>query len=194
MMFVMYVLYILLIFVFVLDLYLAFKFFEYLYCTHILKQPPMVASNYLLRQALVDYINTYHKNVKNICDIGSGFGGLVRLLAEKTNANVYGLENMPFSVLISRIYGWFYRTNSKIIWCDAFDWLDKSDIIFDVVVAYLGPDAIQKVLKYKNKMHILISMDFKLKNIKPVHVIKMSGATRYKGNLYPHMLYVYKFQ
>ena len=51
------------------------------------------------------------------------------------------------------------------------------------------------LLKYKNKMRVLISLDFKIKGVKPTRITKVgSGATIYWGKLYPHKLYIYEFK
>lgn len=159
-----------------------------------MKQPPMVASTSILRKTVVEQINTYYPNAKNICDFGSGFGGLARFIAKNTKAHVYGLENMPFSVLVSKLADFIHRTNNTTIWCDAFDYMDKTKQKFDIVVAYLGPRITPKLLKYKNKTRVLILLDFKLENIKPTRTIKVgSGYTKYGGKRYPNTLYIYEF-
>ena len=195
MIFLLYLLYVLIAIVFVLDCYLILKFFEFFYCAHVLKQPPMVASNKNLRKTIVYQINKYYKNAKNICVFGSGFGGLVRYISKNTGANVYSLENMPFSMFISKLSDYFSNTNNKTIWCNGFDYMDKTKIKFDIVVAYLSPDLTPKLLKYKNKMRVLISLDFKIKGLKPTRIIKAGlGHTIYWGKLYPHRLYIYEFK
>ncbi len=191
----LYFLYVLVAIVFVLDCYLILKFIEFVYCAHVLKQPPMAASVKDLRKTVVKEINKYYKNAKNICDFGSGFGGLARYISKNTGANVYGLENMPFSVFISKLSDYFCKTTNKTIWCNGFDYMDKTKTKFDVIVAYLGPDLTPHLLKYKNKMRVLISLDFKIKGLKPTRITKVgSGATIYWGKLYPHRLYVYEFK
>ena len=96
-----FLIYILLIAFIIADAFLAFKFFEYVYCAHIRKQAPLVPSNQVLRQYVIDQILTKYPKSKNICEIGSGFGGLARDIARKCNKSVYALENMPFSAFIS---------------------------------------------------------------------------------------------
>ena len=192
--FFLYFLYVLTAIIFIVDCYLIIRFIERVYCTCIAKQPPMVATNNKLRQAVVSEINTHYKNAKNICDFGSGFGGLARFIANNTKATVYGLENMPFSVCVSKITDLVRHTKNKTIWTNGFEYMDKTNVFFDVVVAYLGPDAVQKLSKYKNKMRVLILIDFQLKSIKPIRVINVgSGFTRYGGKLYPNKLFIYEF-
>ena len=180
---------------FIADCYLILKFIEYLYCTYILKQPPMVSSANVLRKEVLRQITTHYKNAKTICDFGSGFGGLTRLIAKNTNAAVYGLENMPFSVFISKLLDLFYKTNNKTIWCNAFEYMKTTTMKFDVVIAYLGPDTTKKLLKYKNKMHVLILLDFDIKGKKPTRIIDIGyGSTIYHGKFYPHKLFIYEFK
>ena len=64
-----------------------------LYCACVRHQPPFVASPDLSRKLVVSEIIKNYTNAKNICEIGSGFGGLARAVARNTNANVYALEN-----------------------------------------------------------------------------------------------------
>lgn len=196
MLFVYFLCIILLIVVLIFDIYLGVKFFEYVYCSHIKHQPPLVASPSCLRRATVEQIVKYYNKSKNICEIGSGFGGLARVIAMQTKANVYALENMPFSAFISKISDLLSRCkNNHTIWCDAFEYLDKTNKKFDVAVAYLGPTAIPKIQQYKNKIRVLISLDFEIKGLTPVRVIDLSknGYILYNRVKYPHRLFVYNF-
>ena len=66
---------------------------------------------------------------------------------------------------------------------------------FDVAIAYLGPTATPMIQKYKDKIKVLISLDFEIKNLKPKHVIDMGhGYTIYKRIKYPHRLFIYEFK
>ena len=66
---------------------------------------------------------------------------------------------------------------------------------FDVAIAYLGPTATPMIQKYKDKIKVLISLDFEIKGLKPMRIIDMSkdGYTLYKRIKYPHRLFVYNF-
>ena len=180
----------------IFDLYLGIKLFEYIYCASIRHQPPLVASNNYERQLVVEQIKTKYPKAKNICEIGSGFGGLARAIARNTKANVCALENMPFSAFVSRTADRLsHCKNNKTIWCDAFAYLDNTDMKFDVAIAYLGPTATPMIQKYKDKIKVLISLDFEIKNLKPKHVIDMGhGYTIYKRIKYPHRLFIYEFK
>lgn len=197
MLFVYFLCIILLIVVLIFDIYLGIKFFEYVYCANIKHQPPLVASPSCLRRNTVEQIVKYYNKSKNICEIGAGFGGLARAVAKQTKANVYALENMPFSAFVSKTCDLLSGCkNNHTIWCDAFEYLDKTNKKFDVAVAYLGPTATPKLQQYKNKIRVLISLDFEIKGLNPVRVIDLSknGYTLYKRVKYPHRLFVYHFK
>ena len=186
--------YILLIIIFVYDIYIGAKFFEYVYCVNIKHQPPLVASASCLRQATVEQIVKYYNKSKNICEIGSGFGGLARAVAKQTKANVYALENMPFSAFVSKLCDLLSGCkNNHTIWGDAFKFLDKTNKKFDVAIAYLGPTLTPNIQQYKSKIRVLISLDFEIKGLKPVRIIDMSknGCTVYNKIEYSHKLFVY---
>ena len=190
-----FLIYILLIAFIIADAFLAFKFFEYVYCAHIRKQAPLVPSNQILRQYVIDQILTKYPKSKSICEIGSGFGGLARDIARKCNKNVYALENMPFSAFISKTADIFTQCkNNHTIWCDAFKYLDNTNIKFDIAIAYLGPKLTPKLYKYKDKINTLISLDFEIPNIKPTQIIDLDcGSITYGGQKYPHKVLIYEF-
>ena len=177
------------------ELYLAIKFIEYFYCACIMNQPPNVDTPKKTRQKIIEQINTYYKNAKTVCDIGSGYGNLARYIQRHTKTKVFALENMAFSAFVSKVIDLFYFGKTKTIWCDAYKYLDKTNKVFDIGIAYLGPIHVQKLKKYKKKVHVLICLDFKLNNIKPVRVIDAGrGYTRYNNKKYPHKLFIYEFK
>ena len=186
-------LYSLVVFLIVLYIFLAIKFVEYIYCVHVKNQPPLVGSSRDLHRLVVNQIKTYYDNAKNICEIGSGFGGLARDIANNTAADVWALENMPFTAGVSKFFDFITGARSKTIWCDAFDWLNKTDKKIDVAVAYLGPSFTKKLLKYKRKIRVIISLDFEIKGKKPTRVIDLGhGYTLYNHKKYPHRVFVYE--
>lgn len=184
------------VFLIIYDLYLGIKFIEFVYCANIVRQPPFVASSDTMRQYAIKQILTKYKKAKNICEVGSGFGGLARAIAFNTNANVYALENMPFSALVSKIADYKSKCkNNKTIWCDAFKYLKNTDIKFDVAVAYLNPTFTSKLYDYRNKFNVLISIDFEIQGTKPTKIIDIGyGYTTYMGTRYPHKLFIYEFK
>ncbi len=189
--------YILLVFLFIFDIFLAITFIEYRYCADIRHQPPLVSSARHLRRNTIEQIVKYYNKSKNICEIGSGFGGLARAVAKQTKANVYALENMPFSAFISKTCDLLSGCkNNHTIWCDAFEYLAKTNKKFDVAIAYLGPTSTGKIQKYKNKVRVLISLAFEIKDLEPARVIDLSeyGFTVYNKIKYPHKLFIYEFK
>jgi hypothetical protein len=175
---------------------MAIKLFEHTYCFCIRHQPPFVASNDYERQLVVEIIKNKYPDAKNICEIGSGFGGLARTIAHNTNTNVYALENMPFSAFVSKVSDKISRCkNNKTIWTDAFKYLDNTDMNFDIAIAYLGPTYTPIIKNYKNKINTLISLDFEIKGNKPKQVIDIGhGYTIYKRKKYPHRIFIYEFK
>lgn len=180
----------------IFDVFLAFKLFEYGYCAHIRHQPPLVSSGNYERRYVIEQIKMKYPDAKNICEIGSGFGGLARAVAHNTKAKVYALENMPFSAFISKMLDKLSLCkNNTTIWCDAFKYMDDTNIKFDVAIAYLGPAVTQKIKKYKNKIDVLISLDFEIEGIKPKCIIDLGhGYTIYNRVKYPHKLFIYEFK
>lgn len=176
--------------------YFFIKIFEYWYCAAIRKQVPFVPSSEKLRIAVVEQINAYFKNAKNIVEVGSGFGGLARYVAKKTNVNVVALENMIFSALVSKFLDLFQRNKkSKTVWIDAFEYLKNTNEKFDVALAYLGPEATPLLKNFANKIDFFISLDFEIEGLKPVRVFDLkSGYVIYKHRKYPHKLFVYDFR
>jgi len=194
--FTYFIIYTLLIVLIIYDIYLCVKLTEFAYCAFVRHQPPLYASANMLRERVIEQIITKYNKSKNICEIGSGFGGLARAIAFSTNAKVYALENMPFSALVSKIADYKSKCkNNKTIWCDAFKYLKNTDIKFDVAVAYLGPTFTSKLYNYRNKFNVLISIDFEIQGTKPTKIIDIGyGYTTYMGTRYPHKLFIYEFK
>ncbi len=55
---------------------------------------------------------------KKICELGSGFGGLARVIARNTKADVYALENMPFAAFMSKIIDILSGCKKKLHYLD----------------------------------------------------------------------------
>jgi tRNA A22 N-methylase len=144
---------------------------------------------------VIEQINTYYSDAKNICDIGSGFGFMTRCIARYTKANVIGLENVRFSALVSNILNMFSFGKVKTIRCDAYEYLSKTKKIFDVGIAYLGPKEVQNLKKYKQKMRVLICLDFEIYGLRPVRIVDVGhGFTYFNHKKYPHKLFIYEFK
>lgn len=191
----LFVLYVLIVFLILLYVFFIIKFVEYIYCAHIRSQPPLVSSNHGLRRLVLKQIHTYYPYAKNICEIGSGLGGFARYIAKNTDANVYALENMPFTVLGARFFDFIMGSRSKTIWCDAFEWLNKTNKKIDVAIAYMEPSSTTRLTKYKNKIRVIISLDFEIEKMRPTRVIDLGcGYTLYNHKKYPHRVFVYELQ
>lgn len=176
--------------IFIGELYIIVYGAEYIWCVaH--NQIPFVASAKHLRRAVVRTINKYYPNATSIVDIGAGYGGLARYIARNCDATVVALENMPFTITVSRIANWFARTRIQIIKCDAFEYL-KSSPRFDIGVAYLGPNTNYRLAEYTKQFDMIITLDVPIDELKPTHIIDVGhGSTRYGRYKYPHKLFVY---
>lgn len=157
-------------------------------------QIPFVPSNKDLRNAVIKEIKTHYPNIKTACDIGSGYGGLAREIANKFNVRVWAFENMPFSAFISKMMDMITGTKSKTILCDAFEYIKKSDG-FDIAVAYLGPSVNPRLIELKTKVRVLITLDVPVMGLDAVRTIDLpNGATMYGREKYPHRLFIYEFR
>ncbi len=107
----------------------------------------------------------------------------------KTNKNikVIGFEHFITPFIYSKINNMFVK-NVKIKRENFFNYLDKSDKKFDIGVAYLYPDLIARLEKYKHKFDIIILLDFNFKNTIESKKIKLN-----KNLLGQHNMFVYDF-
>ncbi len=189
----MFFLYFFVFLLFLIDLFLGIKLFEYLYCV-IKKQPPFVPSADCLQDAVISQISDCYRNAKIICECGSGFGGLARNISKHTEAKVLALEIMPFSALVSKTLDFLHGSKSKTIWCDAYKYLEHIDNDIDVMITYLSPAYMTRLKKYRHKIKVIISLDFRISGIKPSKIITLGkGYTIYNIKKYPHRLYIYEF-
>ena len=176
--------------------YLIMFCFEYNMCM-IRHQIPFAASNQRHRRAVSDEINTHYANMKTVCDIGSGYGGLARYIARHSKMRVIGLENMPMTALIAKV-GCIFCPRAKTVWCDAFQYLDTCDG-FDIGIAYMGPGVNNMIGKYKNKFRVIITLDVPIENMRPTRTVEIGhGCTTY-GRLghrrkFPHKLFIYEMK
>lgn len=174
----------------VLVLFLFLDSVEQVIC-HIRRKIPLVPSTRRLRRAVVDEINTHFSDLHTVVDIGSGYGGMARMIERRCHMSTVGLENMPFAVIVSKIKDFITFSRNKTIWCDAFEYLDKFDG-FDIAVAYMGPGFNEDLYKYQHKFKVLITLVIPADNMTPTRVITLPrGHTRYGRHQYPHKLYVY---
>ena len=190
-----YVMYFFVIALCVFEFFMGLQFIEYCYCIFVKKQAPFVPSAKCSRQITLREIKKLYPDAKNIIEIGSGFGAFAQQIARNTNANVIGLENMPWCAFVSKILDIFCFKKNKTIFCDAFEYFEHTDKTFDIAIAYLGPKLTPKLLKYKNKIQVLIVLDFPLPDYKPTRTIDGGpGTTTMGGKEYPHKIYIYEFK
>lgn len=157
-------------------------------------QVPFVPSAKVLRQAIVNEINTYYPNMKTVCDIGAGYGGLANYIKQKCNVSVVAIENMLVSVMIAHVGNFITGGNVRIIWTDAFKYLNNSNHKFDIGVAYLGPGVNDGLAQFKKNFRVMITLDVPIDNLTPVRIVDIGhGFTRYGRKKFPHKLFVYEF-
>lgn len=167
---------------------------EYFCCIYHKDQVPFVGSSRRQRRAVADCVNKFYPNAKTCIEVGSGYGGMARYIARHTKLKVWALENMPFSVFVSRVFDLFCRADSQTVKSDAFQFIDNSEHGFDIAVAYLGPVCSRKILNHTKKIKVFISLNFELKGLKPIRVIDLKhGSVLYNFKKYPHKLFVYEF-
>ena len=176
-----------------LEVYVLMYVIEHIRCIYINKQIPFVPSAGVLRAAVANEICKNYPNVKTMCEIGSGYGGLARYVAKSADVTVTALENMPFTFFIARVLSVFSCAKVQNVRCDAFEYLKNYDGIFDVGVAYLGPHVNHKLADILDKFRFLIVLDTPIPQIKPVRIVDVGhGYTRYGRYKYPHKLFVYE--
>ena len=178
----------------IFEIFMMIYLIEHFICIHVLHQVPFVTTPKQTMKLIVKEIIKNYPNTKYICEIGSGYGSMARFIGKKTGANIIALENMPFSVFFSKIADLF-QTKSKTIKCDAFQFLSETKQKFDIGIAYLSPTASNELLKYKNKIKTLITLDFAINGLKPTKTINVGhGYTYYNHKQYPHKIFIYDFE
>ena len=179
--------------IFIGELYIIIYGAEHMWCIFH-NQIPFVPSSKYLRRAVVNTIHKYYPNATSIVDIGAGYGGLARHIARNCDATVVALENMPFTITVSRVFNWVTRSRVKIIKCDAFQYMQSSPR-FDIGVAYLGPNVNPRLAKYKKQFNMLITLDVPVAGLRPTHTVNVGhGFTRYGRHKFPHKLFIYDFR
>ena len=158
------------------------------------RQAPFASSSALSRAAVVREINEHYPNMRRVCDIGSGHGGLARAIARGCGVSVFAFENMPLAALVSKIADVATRSGVHTIWCDAFARVAASDG-FDIAVAYLGPDMGDRIAALRHRIRVLIALDFPVAGMGATRVVDLPGGgyTMYGDKKYPHKLFIYEF-
>lgn len=182
-------LYIVIAIVILYDIYVI----EYFYTTRIRGQVPLVFSSRKSRKLVAQYIARNYKNAELICEVGSGIGGMKRMVARYVNARVIGLENIRFNVFCSKIFDWLSGGKSETVLCDAYEWLDNTNEKIDVIISYMEPTETTNLIRYSNKINVIISLDFQINGMNPTSVINAGrGFTKFRHKKYPHRLYIYE--
>ncbi len=178
-----------------LELYWLVRSVEYICAAVFKRQIPFVASDIKLRMAVVNEIKNNYPECKTLCEIGSGYGGMARMVARHCNMRVWALENMPFTYAVARVADvMFCARNVKTLRVDAFKWLAEYDAVFDIGVAYLGPGVNDRLLNYRDKFKVLFVLDVPISDVVPTRVVEIGGGhTRFGRKKYPHRLFVYEF-
>ncbi len=187
------------IFLGVFVVFLCLEAFEYTWCIQVRRQIPFKPSSRRLRRATVNAINEFYPNAKSVCEIGAGYGGLASYIARKCKVSVCAIENMPFTSFVSRFFCLFFGGQRvKNVCADAFSYLDKSDMHFDIGVAYLGPKVNNRLLEIKSHFDVLIVLDVPIDNVKPMRVVDVGGGStvfvsRQRCRTeFPHKLFIYE--
>lgn len=187
-----FIVYSVLMLIMLIEIFTIIYYIEYFVCVCIRRQPPFVSTCKKTQKILSKEIQKHYPQTQSICEIGSGYGQMARFLGKTTGAKVTALENMPFSAFLSKTLDLF-QNKSTTLKCNAFEYLDKTKTKFDIGIAYLSPKDSDRLLKYKNKFKILITLDFAITNITPTKTINIGhGNTIYNRKKYPHKIFIYE--
>ena len=169
---------------------------ERLMCVFVRRQIPFVPSERALRRETVREIISHYPHAKTVVEIGAGYGGMARKIARNTGAQVYAIENMPFTFFMLRLLNLLMcARRCTPIRADAFKYLTETKRHFDIGIAYLGPGPNKKLAQFANKFNVIITLDAPIAGLKPTRIVDLSryGFTRWNGVPYPHMLFIYEF-
>lgn len=191
-----YVLIILTVFMWAFVAYKLIQNIERFRCVFIRRQIPFVPSERALRRETVREILSHYPRAKTVVEIGAGYGGMARTVARKTGAQVYAIENMPFTFFMLRTLNWLTCARKcTAIRADAFKYLTTTRRHFDIGIAYLGPTINKRLKKFAQKFDVIITLDAPIAGLPPTRTVDLSryGFTRWDRVPYPHMLFVYEF-
>ena len=171
------ILYILTAVITIFVIYMFIESLELVIC-HIRRKIPLVPSTGRLRHAVINEIRTNFPDMRTVCEIGSGYGGLARKISRRCKMDVVGLENMPFAAIVSKIKDCITFSRNHTVWCDAFDYMRNHDK-FDIAVAYMGPGFNEDLYKYTDHFDVLITLVIPAANLTPPRIIPLPrGYTR----------------
>ena len=121
-----YLIYLTAVFLILFITFMMIHIIEHYYCVFIKKQVPLVASSKRLRRLIAKEIQSHYPNAKIIIEPGSGFGGMMRYIARKTDKKIVGIENIHWYAFISSILDKCYFNKTHTICCDAFEYFKNS--------------------------------------------------------------------
>ncbi len=153
----------------------------------IFKMTPPYPSQHVMRQALIDAIKKYYPNAKTLIDIGSGWGGLARMVGKQNpNMRIVGLEYLPLPWACSKIVRFFMGPrNVRFIYANAFKYIPKHPS--DIGVSYLLKKSMPRVNEMSKYFRVLIVLDFPIPDREPTHVIDL-----HHDELGKHRIFVYE--
>lgn len=180
--------YICLLVIIIIDIFAFIWLIENIIGTLVKGQAPEIPSGRRLRKVVLDELKNY--SASSIVDLGSGFGGMAKSIAKYfPDAQVYGIEFMPFAIIISKLSKLFcHLKNLKFIHGDVFKIINQSQG-YDIGVVYLLTPQMKNVQKIRKKFKVLLVLDYPLPDIKPtlVREIFQEKITSFK-----HRLYIYE--
>lgn len=192
-----YILIILNIFMWVFIAYKLIQNIERFRCVFVRRQIPFVPSERVLRRETVREIFSHYPRAKTVVEIGAGYGGMARAIARKTSAQVYAIENMPFTFFMLRTLNLLTRARKcAAVRADAFEYLTNTKRHFDIGIAYLGPGPNKKLQQFTKKFDVIITLDAPIAGLAATRTVDLSryGFTRWDRVSYPHMLFIYEFR
>jgi len=146
---------------------------------------PLYLSNTTTHAALRAILEREAGEARRVIDLGSGFGGALRAMAEAPRvAEVVGVESAPLPWLVSSLR---LARHPRIRIRHASIWSQRlSD--FDVIYAFLSPAPMPrlwaKLVREARQPMLLISNSFAVPDVEPDEVIELDDARRTELFLY----------
>lgn len=146
---------------------------------------PLYLSNATTHAALRAILEREGGEGRRVIDLGSGFGGALRAMAEAPRvAEVVGVESAPLPWLVSALR---FRSHPRIRVHWASLWSQRLSG-FDVVYAFLSPEPMPrlwaKLVREARRPMLLISNGFPVPEVEPDEVIELDDVRRTELFLY----------